>query len=45
VLVIPPGGRRRAGAHDVVSAGGQPVAEASLDKFLKEMKGLLAPVR
>jgi hypothetical protein len=45
VLVIPPGGRRGAGAHDVVSAGGQAVVEGSLDEFLREMRGLLAPVR
>jgi hypothetical protein len=44
VLVIPPGGRRR-GAHDVSSAGGPSKAGVSLDEFLREMRGLLAPVR
>jgi hypothetical protein len=44
VLVIPPGGRR-GGAHDVASAEGPAAVEASLDDFLREMRGLLAPVR
>jgi len=45
VLVIPPGGRRGAGAHDVVSAGGPAMAEASLTEFIREMRGLLAAGR
>jgi hypothetical protein len=44
VLVIPPGGRRR-GTHDVASTEGPAVVETSLGDFLREMRGLLDPVR